>query len=177
MLARGPSWRGRRSPGRWSFQQTQVELSRGSGAMGKEAPGRVARGAAASVEATTRGRGRVERPPWCRVLQFLDTEVGSVRSAWADVGAAVVRVEVMELRQTDHDVSGGRDGLPGIRVLRVCAGQFAQLLRQREDHMEILRGHDPLPSLLEPSRLRQALTLRTVAISARIVGWRLVSAL
>ena len=58
----------------------------------------------------------------------------------------------------------------------IHASQRAQLLRQREDHMEILGGNDFLAALVDPTGLGQGLALWTMAITARIVGGPFVSA-
>ena len=55
-------------------------------------------------------------------------------------------------------------------------GQRTQFLRQREDHMKILRGDDSLAALLDPSGLGQSLAFGTMAIAAGIVSGPFVSA-
>ena len=60
--------------------------------------------------------------------------------------------------------------------LLVLERERREQLRYREDHVRVGHGQHVGPACFEPGRLGAALTLRTVAVPARVVGDPLVSA-
>src|SRR5438876_186417 len=54
--------------------------------------------------------------------------------------------------------------------LLVLQGQWCQLVRQREDHMDVACREKLLATRCEPAVARPGLTLRAVPVAARVVG-------
>ena len=73
--------------------------------------------------------------------------------------------------------AGGRLEHEVVHFFGTCARKGAKLAGQREDDVKVFGGNDPLTALLEPPGLRETLALGAVAIAARVVSGRLVSAL
>jgi hypothetical protein len=93
----------------------------------------------------------------------------------------IPRPRVQHCRHTEHraqapfvltelEQGAGRRGEQQVEENSpVAQRQWAKLMRQREDDVEVVRGQDAFHALLNPRGLSQSLALRAVPVAARVV--------